>query len=70
LKLSPTGALISKKALGSAADESAPFCVPLADGSFILAGSSDSVIGADKSENTRGSEDYWILKVDASVLSS
>lgn len=38
---------------------------PLPDGSFILAGSSDALIGDYKSENSLGSDynDYWVIKM-------
>ncbi|WP_157580471.1 Ig-like domain-containing protein [Segetibacter koreensis] len=36
------------------------------DGGFLLGGSSSSAIGGDKSEGSRGSGDYWIVKVDKS----
>lgn len=34
------------------------------DGGYILGGSSVSGIGKDKSETSRGFNDYWIVKVD------
>ncbi len=36
-----------------------------ADGGYILGGYSASKISGDKTENTRGREDYWIIKTDA-----
>ena len=36
------------------------------DGGYIIGGWSDSPIGGDKSEASRGGEDYWILKLDGS----
>jgi hypothetical protein len=35
------------------------------DGGFILAGTSSSDKSGDKKENTKGKEDFWILKLDA-----
>ncbi len=35
------------------------------DGGFILGGSSRSSLGFDKTQNTQGSYDYWIVKTDA-----
>lgn len=35
------------------------------DGGFLLAGISDSNAGGDKSEDSRGDWDYWIVKTDA-----
>ena len=34
------------------------------DGGWLLFGSSNSDISGDKSENTKGSLDYWIVKID------
>lgn len=36
-----------------------------ADGGYIIGGYSDSNISGDKNENSLGSEDYWIIKLDA-----
>ncbi|KXO00447.1 hypothetical protein LS48_03275 [Aequorivita aquimaris] len=36
------------------------------DGGFIACGESTSDISGDKSENSRGLDDYWIVKLDAS----
>lgn len=35
------------------------------DGGFILAGISNSKKGFDKKEDTKGSDDFWIIKLDA-----
>ncbi len=35
------------------------------DAGFILAGTSSSNKGFDKTENSKGEEDYWIIKLDA-----
>jgi hypothetical protein len=35
------------------------------DGGFILAGNSNSNEGADKSEDSKGLEDFWIIKLNA-----
>jgi hypothetical protein len=35
------------------------------DGGYILGGQSSSGIGGDKTEDSRGGEDYWIVKTDA-----
>ncbi len=34
------------------------------DGGFLIAGISDSNVGGDKSEPTRGDWDYWVVRVD------
>lgn len=35
------------------------------DGGFILGGSSNSHAGGDKKEDSRGQEDFWVIKLDA-----
>ena len=41
--------------------------LPLSDGGYLLAGSSEGKIGYEKSEDSRGNWiDYWIIKLDAS----
>ncbi|WP_353164087.1 hypothetical protein [Empedobacter brevis] len=35
------------------------------DGGILLAGSSDSGKGRDKTENSKGLHDYWVIKLDA-----
>ncbi|MEM7395050.1 MAG: carboxypeptidase-like regulatory domain-containing protein, partial [Verrucomicrobiota bacterium] len=39
--------------------------LPLPDGSFMLAGISDSNISGDKSRNSQGGDDFWLLLIDA-----
>jgi hypothetical protein len=36
-----------------------------ADGGYFLGGSSDSNISGDKSENSKGDFDYWVVKTDS-----
>ncbi|MFO0399062.1 MAG: T9SS C-terminal target domain-containing protein, partial [Sphingobacteriia bacterium] len=36
------------------------------DGGYILGGSSASDAGFEKSQNSRGADDYWVVKLDAS----
>jgi len=35
------------------------------DGGYILGGYSSSGISSDKTQNTKGGNDYWIVKIDA-----
>lgn len=48
---------------GSDWDQSAEI-VETRDGGFIIGGFSDSNISGDKTENSRGGYDYWLLKFD------
>lgn len=36
------------------------------DGGFLLAGSSNSYASGDKSEDARGNQDYWVVRIDDS----
>ncbi|NVO30353.1 gliding motility-associated C-terminal domain-containing protein [Hymenobacter lapidiphilus] len=38
---------------------------PTPDGGYLLGGSSSSNAGLDKSQDSRGSDDYWLVKIDA-----
>jgi len=38
--------------------------IQTSDGGYIIAGSSDNDISGDKTENSKGRVDYWILKID------
>lgn len=68
VKLDPTGTILSQNSLGGSADESGPYILPLSNGHFLLGCSSASNISGDKTENSRGVEDYWIFETDSSLL--
>ena len=38
--------------------------LPLPDGNFLSGGSSSSNIGGDKTQNSKGGADYWVVKID------
>lgn len=38
---------------------------PTPDGGYLLGGGSNSGIGGDKTEASRGNSDYWVVKIDA-----
>lgn len=68
LKLSTTGNLISQNSIGGSLDESGTYVLPTSDGNFIMGCSSTSNISGDKTENSEGSDDYWIFKTTPSIL--
>ena len=52
---------------GNADDYAVPTIVlQTTDGGYIIGGSSSSNISGDKTENSNGSTDYWIVKTDSS----
>jgi Secretion system C-terminal sorting domain len=40
--------------------------LPTADGGYICGGTTDSNIGGDKTENSMGGTDYWVVKLNSS----
>ncbi|KAA5539959.1 RCC1 domain-containing protein [Adhaeribacter rhizoryzae] len=53
------------KTLGGDFNEQLNTLLQTTDGGYILGGWSDSNSSGDKSENNKGSEDYWVIKVNA-----
>lgn len=51
--------------VGTAGDERAGAVVPLAGGGWLIAGTAPSPAGGNKSATGSGSEDFWLLEVDA-----
>lgn len=64
IKIAADGTKLWNKTYGGALDEKLNELRQTSDGGYILAGYSISNIGGDKSENSRGSSDYWIVKID------
>ncbi|PSR52038.1 hypothetical protein AHMF7605_00140 [Adhaeribacter arboris] len=53
------------KTLGGNGDDHMPFLRQTSDGGYILGGWSNSEKGQDKSEDSRGNFDYWVVKLKA-----
>ncbi|QMU29529.1 T9SS type A sorting domain-containing protein [Adhaeribacter radiodurans] len=64
-KTDKNGRPIWNKVYGGTADDYLNRIIQTQDGGYLLAGSSLSNAGVDKSENSRGDRDYWIIKMDA-----
>lgn len=54
-----------EKHFGANFNEGLSSIVPTADGGYLLGGTSYSGISNDKTEASRGNDDFWILKTDA-----
>jgi len=65
LKLDATGATEWQNTIGGSGSELLFSLQQTADGGYILGGFSSSNISGDKTENSLGETDYWVLKVDA-----
>lgn len=65
LKIDTNGDILWQKTYGGSADDYLFSIQQTTDGGFIIGGSSSSDISGDKTENSRGNYDYWILKLDS-----
>ncbi|HYH57274.1 MAG TPA: hypothetical protein VD772_11720, partial [Anseongella sp.] len=65
IKTDGNGNKLWDKTYGGSGSEIFSTLRPTADGGYLIGGSSDSGISGDKSEASRGAEDYWILKINA-----
>ncbi len=60
-----TGTLIWQKTIGGKFREFASTTKQTSDGGYIIGGYSNSNISGDKTENSRGNDDYWVVKLDS-----
>jgi gliding motility-associated-like protein len=66
IKINSSGTIMWQKTFGGSAADLVESMLQTPNGDFILAGSSHSNISGDKTENSRGSGDYWVLKINSS----
>lgn len=65
VKIDEEGNILWDKTLGGNAHDDLLNAIPGPEGGYILAGYSTSSSSGDKSENSRGGRDYWVVNVDA-----
>ncbi len=65
VKLFENGTVEWEKTIGGSGDDELKSIVQTDDGGYILGGTSDSDISGNKTENSKGDEDIWIVKIDA-----
>jgi len=65
IKLNSTGGILWQKTYGGSHYDYLRSLEMTADGGFILGGESYSNISGDKTENTYGLQDCWVIKADA-----
>ncbi|QNF33636.1 T9SS type A sorting domain-containing protein [Adhaeribacter swui] len=63
IKINSAGTHLWNKRFGGSADETLESIVLTQDGGFLLGGSSDSNNSGDKSENSKGGSDYWLVRI-------
>jgi len=65
LKIDPQGNKIWDNTIGGYGEDAPHDMVSTLDGGFLIGGYSFSEYGADKSENSKGHDDYWLVKIDS-----
>ena len=66
VKIDGSGNIMWQNTIGGAGDDFLISLKQTSDDGFIVGASSDSNISGDKTENSRGGLDYWILKLNSS----
>lgn len=66
LKLDASGNIVWQKAFGGNLVDRPQAAFQTSDGGYIMAGFSNSGISGDKTEASRGGNDYWLIKMDSS----
>ncbi len=65
IKMNQEGTLIWQKTIGGDSTDHMTSIKETRDGGFIVGGYSNSNISGEKTENSRGGNDYWIVKLDS-----
>ena len=65
VKIDGEGNVEWDEAFGGAGDDFLREALPLADGGFLLAGFSNSNASGDKTEDSRGGSDFWVIRLNA-----
>ena len=64
VKLDASGNIQWQNTIGGNSDDYLTSIQQTTDGGYILGGWSNSNISGDKTENSQGDYDYWVLKLD------
>lgn len=65
VKLDMNGNILWEKTIGGSASDDLTSAIETSSGDIILAGSSNSDISYDKTENSRGALDFWVVKINS-----
>jgi len=65
VKLNATGAIQWQNTIGGDLQDYFTSLQQTADGGYMLGGFSDSNISGDKTEDSNGARDYWVVKLDS-----
>ena len=69
VKVNPSGTILWDKTIGGSLDDLAYDIIQTSDNGFLIASTSSSNISGEKTENSRGDKDYWVLKLEPENLS-
>ncbi|RDB02378.1 PKD domain-containing protein [Runella aurantiaca] len=67
VKISTGGSKQWDKTIGGSGSDNLRSIRQTSDGGYILGGTSDSNISGDKSEDSKGGRDYWVVKLDTDI---
>src|SRR5690606_32512121 len=67
VKINNVGIIEWQNTIGGAESETGGYTLQTTNGDFITGGASNSNISGDKTENSRGGYDYWIIKHDSTL---
>lgn len=67
-KLDTSGNTVWQRTIGGSGGEDLRGAVETGEGKIILAGFSDSNVSGEKTENSRGSFDFWVVQLDGNGL--
>ena len=65
VKVDSIGTIQWQKTIGGSLNDNLISIIQTSDGGYIIGGISSSNISGDKTENSNGDVDYWIVKIDS-----
>ncbi len=65
--INSAGTVVAQNTIGGSGSDFIRAAVPTSGGGYFIGGYSNSGISGDKTESTKGDNDYWVLKLDASL---
>ena len=65
VKIDSLGAIVWQNTIGGNSHDELHSIIPSSDGGYVLGGDSPSDISGDKTENSNGYYDYWVVKIDS-----
>lgn len=66
VKTNPLGGIVWQATIGGTDDDVPTTAISTTDGGYLIGGYSSSNIFGNKTENCRGLQDYWIVKINSS----